>query len=141
MAANSSAHPARAGFNQSGGAYFLVVSSIAGQLLAYTAGTGSGGATTAGTFASTTTLALLPGTGDQSSLFGAGKLIKDLGKTVVSSGRTFRRFQLVQATAGNSSVSVGITGASPTYASFYLETGRDGADGTGAGHPVIARYM
>ena len=128
-------------FNQSGGAYFLVVSSIAGQLLAYTAGTGSGGATTAGTFASTTTLALLPGTGDQSSLFGAGKLIKDLGKTVVSSGRTFRRFQLVQATAGNSSVSVGITGVSPTYASFYLETGRDGADGTGAGHPVIARYM
>lgn len=141
MAANSSAHPARAGFNQSGGAYFLVVSSIQGQLLAYTAGTGSGGATTSGTFASTTTLALCGGVGDISSLVGAGKLIKDLGKTVVSSGRSFRKFQVVQPTAGNSSVSVGITGAASTYATFYLETGRDGADGTGAGHPVIARYM
>lgn len=141
MAANSSAHPARAGFNQSGGAYFVVVSSIAGQLLSYTAGTGSGGATTAGTFASTTTLALLPGVGNQSSLFAAGKLIKDLGKTVVSSGRTFRKFQLVQAATANSSVSAGVAGVSPTYASFYLETGRDGADGDGAGHPIIARYF
>jgi hypothetical protein len=143
MAANSSSHPARAGFNQSGGAYFVIISSIAGQLNAFTAGTGSGGATTAGTFAPVTTLALLPGAGNQSSLFGVGNLIKDLGKTVVSSGRTFRKFQLSQAASQTSSVSNGVAGVSPTYASFYLETGRDGADGAAGagGHPIIARYF
>jgi hypothetical protein len=141
MATNSSSHPARAGFNQSGGAYFLVISSIAGQLNAFTVGTGSGGATTAGTFAPVTTLALLPGVGNQSSLFGVGNLIKDLGKTVVSSGRTFRKFQLVQQTASNSSITGGITGPSPTYASFYLETGRDGAGAAAGALPRIARYF
>ena len=143
MAANSSSHPARAGFNQSGGAYFLVISTIAGQLNAFTPGTGSGGATTAGTFAPTTTLALCGGVGDISSLVGAGKLIKDLGRTVVSSGRTFRKFQVVQQTNGNSSISNGITGAATTYGAFYLETGRDGADGApgSGGHPMIARYF
>jgi len=146
MAVNSSAHPARAGFNQSGGAYFLIVSSIAGQLNAFTAGTGSGGATTVGTFATVTPLNLLAGSGavDQSSLFAVGNLIKDMGKTVVSSGRTFRRFQLVQTqvqSPANSSLSGGITGPSPTYATFYLETGRDGAGAAAGALPRIARYF
>jgi len=141
MAANSSAHPARAGFNQSGGAYFLVVSSIAAQLNSYSGGSGSGGATTVGTFTLATTGASVSSiglTGDYSSLVGIGALVKDLGKTVVSSGRTFRKFQLVQPTATNSSITGGVMGLSPTYASFYLETGRDGA---GSGLPRIARYM
>ena len=135
MAAASGAFNAKCGFNQSGGAYYLVISSIQGGALVYTAGSGSGGATTTGTFA---TFISTENTSTLSTVSAVGSLIKDLGKTVVSSGRTFRRFQGVVPTTTNSSPTFGVGGATSGngYLSFYLEVGRDGAN-LGA---KIARY-
>ena len=155
MAANSSAHPARAGFNQSGGAYFICVTA-----LEPTAGTaafvntltaaasGSGGAFAPPTLALTTMSNVL-GTGagitnsNASTIVGASKLIKDMGKTVVSGGRVFRKFAPVvgNATTNSSFGVVGAGGTAPNtgYGSFYLEVGREG-QGTATPAP-IARYF
>jgi hypothetical protein len=77
--------------------------------------------------------------------FGAGKLIRDMGKTIVdANGRTFRKFA-VAGTGANYSRSFGVAGAPATalgtgYATFYLDVGRDGQ--TGATLPApIARYF
>ena len=139
MAANSCAFGSKAGYNQSGGDYLLVVSTITpAQLSVLTPGTGSGGATTVGSFAPAAVADLPLNT---SSFFTAGKLLKDMGKTVVSSGRTFRKIQAVVNTANNSSPTFGVNGAAvanaPGYATFYLETSREGA-GTPA---AVVRFM
>jgi hypothetical protein len=138
MATNTSSHPAKAGFNQSGGAYFIVISSIAGVLKTYTPGSGSGGAATVGSFAAYNDTT----GGNWSTNVGAGRLIKDMGKTVVSAGRTFRKFQVVVGTNENSSPSFGVSGTvvgTYSYLTGYLETGRDGAEQV-PDLPQIARY-
>jgi hypothetical protein len=132
MASGSAAYGVNGGFNQSGGAYYIVVTAAGTQLNAYTPGTGSGGAATAGTLAPVATT-------DLSNAYGAGKLIKDMGKTVVSSGRVFRKFQPVIT---NSAATFGVggdaaSGANPGYFTAYLEMLREGQAGTA---PVIARY-
>lgn len=133
MAAASGAFPVKAGFNQSGGGYFYVLSSIVGPAQSFTPGTGSGGATTAGSFAAASL-----GSGPNARL-AAGNLIKDMGKTVVSSGRTFRKFQTIGPSANSASPTLGVVGGAatatdPGYATFYLEIGRDGAGyGVGSG--------
>lgn len=135
MAVNSSAHSARAGFNQSGGAYFIVVADISSKLFAYTPGTRSGGEATAGTVAAVTAATLAAGT--TPIALTAGKLIKDMGKSVVVGGVTYRKFQAVVApSAANAN---GQAGRTPEYYSFYLEVGRDGAQN--AGPAGIARYF
>ena len=140
MAANSSAYGAKAGYNQSGGDYLLIVSTITpANLNVLTPGTGSGGATTVGSFASAA-VADLPL--NMSSFFTAGKLLKDMGKTVVSSGRSFRKVQAVVNTASNSSPTFGVNGAAvtnaPGYATFYRETSREGA---GPVPQQVVRFM
>jgi hypothetical protein len=146
MAANSSAHPARAGFNQSGGAYFIVITDISGKLNVYTPGTGSGGAATAGTMTVTAATAIAPGLGSgvAAGAVAAGKLIKDMGKTVVvptgganSVNVTYRKFQVVQTPSATNAG--GQMGKVPEYFSFYLEVARDGAQV--AAPPAIARYF
>jgi hypothetical protein len=74
-------------------------------------------------------------------LVGAGKLLKDMGKSVVSANRVFRKFAPVVQGLGVSSF--GVTGAAGTatntgYGSFYLEVGREGQGATPA---PIARYF
>jgi hypothetical protein len=77
---------------------------------------------------------------------GASKLLKDMGKTVVSAGRTFRKFAPVVAGLGVSSF--GVVGAAGTatntgYGSFYLEVGREGfaaSATTGLPAPIV-RYF
>ena len=123
---------ASTGFNQTGGAYYLIVASVGSQTNTYTPGTGSGGATTAGSFS------LVTSNADLNAVFDAGKLLKDMGKTVVSSGRTFRKFQPVVATVAGAA-SFGVSGAAPAYFSTYLEIGREGQNGTTA-LPRIARF-
>jgi hypothetical protein len=142
MASGSGAFNVKGGYNQSGGDYYIVITDIApSKLNVLTPGTGSGGSTTPGTLA-TATAADLPA--NVSSLFVAGKLLKDMGKTIVSSSRTFRKIQAVAA-GGAGPGSFGVTGSaasatSPGYVTFYLETGREGQNGTTA-LPAIARYL
>lgn len=134
MAAASGAFGVKAGYNQSAGGYYTVVAAIApANFLAFTPGTGSGGAATVGTFA-TLTWASEVGGGKTSSLLAVGNVLKDMGKTVVSSGRTFRKFQGVAASfvgAGGVTGVVGTAaGVNPTgYLTGYLEVAREGTGG------------
>jgi hypothetical protein len=127
------------GYNQSGGGYLLIVSTIVpAQLNVLTPGSGSGSATRTGTFAAAG-ISDLPN--NISTFFTCGKLLKDMGRTVVSSGRTFRKVQAVVGTLSAPSPSFGVNGVSPNYASFYLETGREGAAATEGNIPLVVRYM
>jgi hypothetical protein len=125
------------GYSQQGGAYYIVISSVVGQFKTYTPGSGSGGATTVGSFGAYNYAAAGPY--DQSTVLGANSVIKDMGKTVVSAGRTFRKFQGVfPQTVSTSGVS-GPAGSTtnPGYLSGYLEISKDGS---GLDAAKIARY-
>jgi len=150
MSAGTNAFGARAGFNQSGGAYFMTLTGLdgaAGVAGAYintltSAGSNSGGAWSNPTFSNVAMCNIL-GSGipasNASTIVGGNKLLKDMGRTVVSAGRTFRKFAPVVAGLPSSFGVVGQAGATPNagFGSFYLEVGREGA-GTPA--PVV-RYF
>jgi hypothetical protein len=87
---------------------------------------------------------ILGGTTNGATLVAANRLIKDMGKTVVSSGRTFRKFAPVMNNIAGVS-SFGVVGGPATapnagYGSFYLEVAREGLAGNSAPAP-IARYF
>ena len=153
MSAGTNAFGAKAGFNQSGGAYFMTLAALEATpgTAVYTntlsaAGSNSGGAWVPPTLALANMSNIL-GSGatshaNASALVGSNKLLKDMGRTVVSAGRTFRKFApVIPASAASS---FGVTGAAAVtpnsgYGSFYLEVGRDGvAPATPA---PIARYF
>jgi hypothetical protein len=93
--------------------YFVVVSSLSTTLqYNIAAGSGAGGNYLPGAI---TTQATSAPSGVNP--IGSGQYLKDLGKTVVSSSRTFRKVQLVNAAAypGNSAL------AAATGAPFYVE--------------------
>jgi hypothetical protein len=138
MAVNSSAHGAKAGYNQSGGGYFYVAAdSAATKLSVYTPGAGSGGATTVGSFALAVPGSAVYAAG-LSTLFKAGNIVKDMGKTVVSSTRVFRKIQAVDSSDATAQAALGVTGGPDNnYASYYVEVGREGS---GAPAPLV-RYM
>ena len=82
-----------------------------------------------------------------SSLVQTGKLLKDMGRTVVSAGRTFRKFApVVQGLGANNTSSFGVVGAAGTTlnageGTFYLEVGREGTgQGTVSVAPIL-RYF
>jgi hypothetical protein len=127
MSAYSGAFGSKAGFNQSGGGYYMIVSSIgAANILSYAGTSGSGGATTV------PALTAYSGAENYSTTFGAYKLIKDMGKTVVSSGRAFRKFQAV-VPAGQSTGGVTGVAATPGYLTAYLEVSAPNGGGAAGG--------
>ncbi len=150
MSAASGAFGAKAGFNQSGGGYYIVTGSglpalanfvIAGQQ-------GSGGASvppqlSTGTTANANIMVGLNAASSLSSMLASGQVIRDMGKTIVSSTRVFRKFQATYprslSTGGvGGPVSGAITGstADTGYFDFYLEVTQGGSPGTA---PPIAR--
>jgi len=156
MSTGTNAYGARAGFNQSGGAYFIVMTALANSdgttttnnfvNTVTTAPSGSGGAVVAPVLAPTLMSAVI-GAGttaaNAASFVQAGKLLKDMGKSVVSAGRVFRKFAPV-VSAANTVSSFGVVGAAGTatnagYGSFYLEVGREGA-GPATPAPIL-RYF
>jgi hypothetical protein len=172
MSSGTNAHPARAGFNQSGGAYFMVLRELdpivavgAAPTAAASShvqalvnpGSNSGGAWLPPTLSTVTYAGFLgvpygaagvatAQTVGVTGYVSTGKLLKDMGRTVVSAGRTFRKFAPVVAGLGVSSFGVGgslPSGANSGYGSFYLEVGREGLTGTpaGLGPAPIARYF
>jgi len=139
MATGSGAFSAKAGFNQSGGAYYMSLETLYTKAQAYAPGSGSGGATTVGIFTPLSqSLTAGTDTSSLSSVSGQYQLLKDLGRTIVSSGRTFRKFQAVVPTTNNSSVTFGVGGSTlgNGYLGMYLEVGREGA----AAPVKLARY-
>ena len=157
---NTGAHPLRAGFNQSGGAYFMTLANLEptpNTTGGYINTLVSGGSNSGGAFVnptlSTVTMSNIIGAGttltNATAFVAANRLLKDMGKTVVSSGRVFRKFAPVSGNTSNGVV--GSPAGAPTagntgYGSFYLEVGMGqvpAAPGAplGAGLPApIARY-
>ena len=133
MAANSGAFGAKPGFNQSGGGYYVIVSTIVPNQLnqVIAAGSGSGGAYSNPTL-STVAWWTQTGYSSLSSVYlKAGGMLRDMGKTVTSSLRTFRKFQIA---APRSLSTGGVTGnaggsvssADTGYLDFYLEVPTEG---------------
>ena len=144
MATGSGAFSAKGGFNQSGGAHYIVLTSASTtnlQLFEYPVTSGSGGAYTVAAPVA------IANSGDGATLIAAiaaGAIIRDMGRTViVPSGngvRTFRKFQLV----GNASGDAATFGVAARVAgrAFFVETNREGQEPSGAPGPLaIARYM
>jgi len=152
MASGTNAFPSRAGFNQSGGAHFMILSALETSAATtpggfvntlVNAGSNSGGAFSNPTL-STVTMANvlnLAASSGVSGTVGLNKVLKDMGRTVVSAGRTFRKFAPVVAGLGATSfgtVGAPASGANAGYGSFYLEVGREGVGATPA--PIV-RYF
>ncbi len=150
MATGSGAFCTRGGFNQSGGGNYVVVADLtAAMIYDVPTGVGSGGAATfpAPVAETATTLQWAAGL---SSVTKAGSVLKDMGKTYISSQRTFRKFQAVSNAVGGAA-SFGVTGQLPLatanattgYFTFYLETSREAQDTVNGtiSRPRLARYM
>lgn len=143
---NTGAFPSRAGWNQSGGAHFIVMTQLDNTHInkLNSAGSNSGGAFVGPTFALVAANDAAIGLG--AADVAAGKLLKDMGKTLVSSGRTFRKFAAAGTANARYASSFGVVGAAPTapnagYATFYLEVGREGSAGAATPPAPIARYV
>jgi hypothetical protein len=146
---NTGAHPLKAGFNQSGGAYFMTLANlenVAGTAVYVnrltSAGSNSGGAFVGPTLERATMLQILGAPYIDSTaapIVNANTVLKDMGKTVVSSGRVFRKFAPVVRTASNGVVGQGAVAPNAGYGSFYLEVGM-GSAAAGATPAPIARY-
>ena len=170
MSAGSGAFGTKAGFNQSAGGYLVGTTSavILSSLQVYTPGSGSGGATQVGSFSSMVYTVNAGGVnGPLQQHCGVisyaapvapatvglpdkdnGALLKDMGKTIVSTGRVFRKFQAVVPTGAGFPSSFGVTGeaGSSTQAGYltgYLEVpgGNAGFTPAPTSSGVLSRYM
>ena len=155
MSSGTNAFGARAGFNQAGGAYFVTLAALDGTdgaignyINTITAvGSNSGGAYAQPTLALTAMSTVLTraqataGATNASTIVGSGKLLKDMGRTVVSAGRTFRKFAPVVAGVPSTFGTFGSAGTTTNagYGAFYLEVGREGVGSSNVA--PIARYF
>lgn len=135
MSTKSGLFQASSGYSQQAGSYYLTISSIAEQFLTHTPGTGSGGSATVGTFTNFTYTLNTQST----VLMAANRVIKDMGKSIVSAGRTFRKFQAVAPQYVSSSGVTGDAGSNtnPGYLTGYLEVADEGNSSNTA---LIVRY-
>ena len=120
------------GFKQSHNdvGYFVTVGSLTGKVYAY--------APTSATVFSTASWAAVPAGVSLSTIKEAGAILKDMGKTVVSSLRTFRKVQLVLPGSNSTLSTFGVGGRAATaagedYFTGYIELG---FEGNGAPAPV-----
>ena len=115
------------GFKQNNSAYLRVVSTIpAANFLTYTPGTGSGGAFLPGSFA---TFAYGSVT-DVSTNLQAGNSLKDMGRTVISSGRVFRKVQVMKNTTAALVGAIGgsVFDSTASFGTGYVEVAGDAGD-------------
>lgn len=112
--------------------YYMPLSSLQGIVYAFTPGSGAGGSWAQGSF-STATWATDFYNGKAnpylSSINGAGAgILKDMGKTVVSAGRTFRKVQLVVTNSPSTNGVAGQVNTTPVqdYLTGFIELGFDG---------------
>jgi hypothetical protein len=158
MSAGTNAFGAKAGFNQSGGGHFMTLAALDGNYTAsaaltpyinvlVTPGSNSGGAFSNPTLALTNMSTVLASVNSASALtastlVGPNKMLKDMGRTVVSAGRTFRKFAPVVAglasTFGVTGPPGSTTSGNAGFGAFYLEVGREGVGATPA--PIV-RYF
>ena len=120
--------------------HFVVIASIVGKVFSYTGGSGAGGSFLPGAFS----VASWDAGGAAALLAAPGTVLRDCGVTVVSSGRVFRRVQLIDPTL--STGGVGGTTLNPAnqqdYNTGYIELAGASVDtiATGGTLPAVA-YM
>jgi hypothetical protein len=121
------------------GAFYMPLSSLQNVIYAVTYGAGSGGSFAQGTL-TTAAWATLTYNGKAnpylSSVNGAGAgLLKDMGKTIISANRTFRKVQLVNAridgqstngVAGQNTYQTAGTMPSSDFLTGFIELGFEG---------------
>jgi len=122
--------------------YFIPLGDCTSSILQYNGAAGAGGsylpgAFTAATWASTGTN---PSKGWALSTINAinrGGLLKDMGRTVVSANRTFRKIQLVGSAPSTSGVVGGAANENGMFLTGYIElpTGQNGAVYNSAAQP------
>ena len=112
--------------------YYISVNSLVGQVYGR-AGEPAGNTGVLGGSFSTASWAYFGPGRSMSSINAAGALLKDMGRTVVSSLRTFRKVQLVLSnvpTAGAPGSTFGVggraTGVGEDYLTGYIEVGFEG---------------
>jgi hypothetical protein len=125
------------GPKQSNG-YFVPLADCRSKVLKYSDGAGAGGSFLPGAFS-----AAVWNDTDSSSRYlssisslGAGGLLKDMGKTVVSSNRTFRKVQLVAPSLAAGVV--GTTGSNGPYLTGYIELATGNALASAAAAAPVA---
>ena len=114
--------------------YFVPLGNCVPSMLQYSGGAGAGGSFLPGVFSAASWTAA--GTGGAGAVLssissvGAGGLLKDMGKTVVSSNRTFRKVQLVVPNSNTTLSTFGVRGQSGTtgedFLTGYIELGFEG---------------
>jgi len=121
--------------------YFVPLANCVPSMLQYSGGAGAGGSFLPGNFSPATWAAAGTGAGALLSSIasvGAGGLLRDMGKTVVSSNRTFRKVQLISR-----SLAGGVTGSDATsgpYLTGYIELATGNALASVAS-PAPVAYM
>jgi hypothetical protein len=142
----SSVGPTSRGFKQAQGGFFvnIVAAGLNGKILSYNGTTGAGGSSVNGSF-STATWAQVGSAGASkhtSTLTLAGSVLRDMGKSVVSSGRLFRKVQLLVSTVSTGGVD-GTSGNSypaTDYLTGYIEL-PNAAGGGGMALPAPVAYL
>jgi len=127
------------GFKQTNG-YFVPLARCDNKVLEYTGGNGAGGDYKPGSFQLASWASTNPLVSSINGL-GAGGLLKDMGKTVVSSNRTFRKVQLIGPGVNTGGVNGVATPVACPYLTAYIElsTGQSGvASGSGVGAAPVA---
>jgi len=128
----ASVGPMSAGFKQGGG-FFVPLTDLTGggnatncRILSYVPGSGAGGSYLPGSFsnalwATAGNSAASPHTSTISAIAKAG-VLRDMGKTVVSASRTFRKVQLLTSSVSTAGVA-GQAGTNPDvdYLTGYIE--------------------
>ena len=138
----TSVGPMSQGMKQTRG-YYVPLADCRGFLNSYTAGSGAGGSFVVGTFAVPTAsqVGLVAGpTLSSISSLGAGGLLRDMGKTVVSSNRTFRKVQVVTKVNGASSGVGGDSNGSVPFVSGYIEL-LTGVNVASSANPAPVAYI
>jgi hypothetical protein len=133
----SSVGPLAAGFKQvPAGGYVTIISSLnCAVLYSKPVTTGSGGSATV----AAPVAVPLATIGPVSTLLRAGNVLKDMGSSVVSSSRVFRKFKAVglASTAGGYG---DLSTADNNFGTFYLEVTGDGGDVPDANKSLLARF-
>ena len=117
--------------------YFVPLGRCDNKVLQYSEGAGAGGSWLPGSFSPASWV----GTDVRVSTIaavGAGGLLRDMGKTVVSSNRTFRKVQLIAPSLAGGVVGVDTT--SGPYLTAYIELGTGNSIATAAA-PAPVAYM
>ena len=115
--------------------YFVPLGRCDNKVLQYSGGAGAGGSFLPGNF-SAANWASSDARVSTINAVGAGGLLRDMGKTVVSSNRTFRKVQLIAPSLAGGVVGVETT--SGPYLTAYIELGTGNALATAASPAPVA---